>query len=246
MRLKPQAGVTLIEILIAVSLLSLLSVGVLVAMRIALNTMDKTDQHLVRNRRVSNSAKLIENEFAGMIVTRADWRPSPDVVNSLPFLQFEAETMRFVTSYSLQESFRGRAQIAAMQVIPGDRNIGVRLIVNETPYTGAAQAGLMVTGVARNPASGLATTLFMPVLPGAQSFVLADRLAYCRFSYLEPRPEPPFRVWRSDWIRSDIMPLGVRIEMAPLEKTLSEVHVTTVTVPVHINRDLVGLYADGY
>jgi hypothetical protein len=42
------------------------------------------------------------------------------------------------------------------------------------------------------------------------------------------------------------MPLGVRIEMAPLEKTLSEVHVTTVTVPVHINRDLVGLYADGY
>jgi prepilin-type N-terminal cleavage/methylation domain-containing protein len=246
MRLKPQAGVTLIEILIAVSLLSLLSVGVLVAMRIALNTMDKTDQHLVRNRRVSNSAKLIENEFAGMIVTRADWRPSPDVVNSLPFFQFEAETMRFVTSYSLQESFRGRSQIAAMQVIPGDRNIGVRLIVNETPYTGAAQAGLMVTGVARNPASGLATTLFMPVLPGAQSFVLADRLAYCRFSYLEPRPEPPFRVWRSDWIRPDIMPLGVRIEMGPLEKTLSEVHVTTVTLPIHINRDLVGLYVDGY
>lgn len=246
MKLKPQAGVTLIEILIAVSLLSLLSVGVLVAMRIALNTMDKTDQHLVRNRRVSNSAKLIENEFAGMIVTRADWRPSPDVANSIPFLQFEPQTMRFVTSYSLQESFRGRPQIAAMQVIPGDRNIGVRLIVNETPYTGAAQAGSMVTGIAQNPTTGLATTMFMPVLPGAQSFVLADRLAYCRFSYLEARFEPPFRVWRSDWVRPDIVPLGVRIEMAPLDKTPSEVHVSTVTVPLHINRDTGHVYTDGY
>jgi prepilin-type N-terminal cleavage/methylation domain-containing protein len=246
MKLKREAGVTLIEILIAVSLLSLLSVGVLVAMRIALNTMDKTDQHLVRNRRVANSEKLIENELSGLMATRADWRPSPDVVNQVPFFQFEAETMRFVTSYSLQESFRGRAQIAALQVIPGERNVGVRLIVNETPYTGAAQAGLMVTGVARDPQTGLSTTLFMPVLPGPSSFVLADRLQYCRFAYLEPVATAPFRRWRSDWVRPNELPLGVRIEMAPLDKTPSEVHVSTVTVPLHITRDTFGYYGDGY
>ena len=49
-----RAGVTLIEILIAVSLLSLLSVGVLWSMRIGFNTMDKTDARLIHNRRVSN------------------------------------------------------------------------------------------------------------------------------------------------------------------------------------------------
>ena len=57
MRNNPESGVTLIEILIAVSLLSLLSVGMLVAMRLGFNTMDKTDTRLVQNRRVANSRR---------------------------------------------------------------------------------------------------------------------------------------------------------------------------------------------
>lgn len=245
MKLKRQAGVTLIEILIAVSLLSLLSVGVLVAMRIALSTMEKTDQHLMRNRRVSNSQKLLESQLAGFMVTTADWVPAPDRMIRLPFMQFEEQTMRFVTSYSLQDSFRGRAQIAAFQVIPGERGVGVRLIVNETPYTGALQAGQMVTGMEPNPVTGAAVAQFAPVLPGAGSFVLADRLAYCRFSYLEPRPEPPFRLWRHIWIQTASLPLGIRVEMAPLDKTPAEVHVSTVIVPMQLSRDTMGMYFDG-
>ena len=54
--------------------------------------------------------------------------------------------MRFVTSYSLQDGWRGRPQIAALQVIPGETQ-GVRLIVNETPYTGPDQAGQNIAGV---------------------------------------------------------------------------------------------------
>ncbi|HXJ41794.1 MAG TPA: prepilin-type N-terminal cleavage/methylation domain-containing protein [Bryobacteraceae bacterium] len=246
MKLRRQAGVTLIEILIAVSLLSLLSVGVLVAMRIALNTMDKTDAHLVRNRRVSNSEKLLENQLAGFMVTKAEWRPAPDRAEILPFMQFEPQTMRFVTAYSLQDAWRGRAQIVAFQVIPGERGVGVRLIVNELPYAGPAQTGLMVTGTEPNPLTGGTSVHFAPVLPGPQSFVLADRLAYCRFLYQEPRPEPPFRLWRPDWLLPNKLPLGIRIEMAPLESAASEVQVTTVTVPMRLTRDTVTFYADGY
>ena len=245
MKLKPQAGVTLIEVLIAVSLLSLLSVGVLVAMRIALSTMEKTDDHLVRNRRVSNSEKLIENELSGVMVTRAEYRPTPLDHRSIPFFQFEADTMRFVTSYSLRDGFRGRPQIAALRVIPGDHNVGLRLIVNETPYTGSIQTGLMVTGFEPHPITGVPVTLFTPIIPGSQSFVLADRLATCRFAYLLPIPEPPFRVWRPD--SSDPrLPLAIRIEMTALDKTPSEVHMSTVTAPLQINRDLFTQYRDGY
>ncbi len=244
-RLKPQAGVTLIEILIAVSLLSLLSVGVLVAMRIALNTMDKTDAHLVRNRRVVNSQKLIENQLGGFIATQADWRPFPDRPNLIPFVQFEQQTMRFVTSYSLQDSSRGRAQIAAFHVIPGDKGMGVRLIVNEQPWTGPLQAGLMVTNVEQNPQTGVRNILFAPVLPGPESFILADRLAYCRFSFLEALPAPPFRRWRPDWVNGQFLPLGIRIEMAPLSTSAAELHVTTITVPMHLTRDTMSTYVDG-
>jgi prepilin-type N-terminal cleavage/methylation domain-containing protein len=243
MKKNPQAGVTLIEILIAVSLLSFLSVGMLVAMRLGFNTMDKTDAHLVRNRRVSNSRKIIENLIDGFIPSNATWYANPDSPQIVQFLETEAQSMRFETSYSLEEGARGRPRIAAFQVIPGEKNQGVRLIVNETLYTGPLQAGLQVAGIEPNNA-GLPLTRFTPVVPGAQSFVLADRLAFCRFSYLEPLYVAPFQNWRPDWVQPGRLPLGIRIEMAPLDSTSAELHVITVTVPLNVNRTPGMRYAD--
>ena len=144
MRNHSQAGLTLVEILVAVSLLSLLSVGMLTAMRLGFNTMDRVDAHLVKNRRVVNTRGIIESEINGFVFTIADYRPQPLQVVSVPFIQLEPQSMRFVTSYSLEDGWRGRPQIAALQVIPGEA--GVRLIVNETPYTGRVQAGQNVAG----------------------------------------------------------------------------------------------------
>ena len=237
--LNSRAGVTLIEILIAVSLLSLLSVGVLVAMRIGFNTMDKVDSRLVSNRRVSYARRIIENEIAGYMFTRAEWSPGTPNAQTIPFNQWEPQTLRFVTSYSLQDSWRGRPQIAALQVIPGGDGNGVRLIVNETPYTGSVQAGGLVESI--DPDN---TIHYLPVTAGPQSFVLADRLAYCRFSYLEPLPEQPFQVWRQDWVDSRRLPKGIRIEMAPLDPTASDLHVSTITAALNVNQTPGGTYAD--
>lgn len=234
-----RAGVTLIEILIAVSLLSLLSVGVLIAMRIGFNTMDKVDARLVSNRRVSYARRIIENEIAGFTYTLADWQRQPGSMQALPFYQWEAQTMRFVTSYSLQDAWRGRPQIAVLQVIPGADGKGVRLIVDETPYTGRIQAGQMVTAI--DPDN---TVRFTPANIGAQSFVLADRLAFCHFTYLEPRLTAPFQQWRPDWVLPQQLPQGIRIEMAPLNGAPGDLHVSTVTVAFHVNRTPGATYAD--
>ncbi len=238
-RLNSHAGVTLIEILIAVSLLSLLSVGVLIAMRIGFNTMETVDNRLVGNRRVSYSRRIIENELNGFIYTQAEWHPRPEIFQRVPFNEWQPQTMRFVTSYSLQDAARGRPQIAVLQVIPGAEGRGVRLIVNETPYTGPAQAGATIAAIDPD-----ATVHYVPTAAGAQSFVLADRLAYCRFSYLEPLYEPPFQRWRADWTHPLQLPRGIRIEMQPLDTTGAGLHVETVTVPVKINLSPGGTYVD--
>ncbi|MEP6714307.1 MAG: prepilin-type N-terminal cleavage/methylation domain-containing protein [Terriglobia bacterium] len=237
MKTDARAGITLIEILIAISLLSLLTVGMMMAMRIGFNTMEKTDNHLVRNRRVANAHKILENEIAGFMFTRAEFRPRPEVFQVVPFTQWEAHSMRFVTSYSLEAAWRGRPQIAAFQVIPGDGGIGVRLIVNETPWTGQAQAGQMVASVEADHVR------FAAIVPGSGSFVLADRLAYCRFSYLQQITDPPFRMWRPDWILP-MLPLGIRIEMAPLDEGPSELHASTITTFFPVNRDVGANYDD--
>jgi hypothetical protein len=247
-KIHTEAGVTLIEILIAVSLLSLLSIGMLTAMRLGFSTMDKTDTRLVKNRRVSNTRGVIENEIDGFIYSVANYRPAPNEMRQVSFLQTEAQSMRFVTSYSLDEGWRGRLRIAEIQVMPGEKNEGVRLIVNETPYTGPDQAGQEILGIEQNP-MGPPIIHFAPIVPGSQSFVLADRLAYCRFSWLEPVRDPPFQQWRPDWVQPQLLPLAVRIEMAPLglniDATPTDLHVSTVTVPFHVNRSPGGTdYAD--
>lgn len=243
MKKTSEAGVTLIEILIAVSLLSLLSVGMLVAMRLGFNTMDKTDKRLVADRRVSNSRQIIENEITGFYSTMAYYHRTPLETRGLPFLQDEPQTMRFVTAYSIDDGWRGRPRIAALQVIPGEKSEGVRLIVNETVYTGPEQAGQLIREIEQIPERA-AIVHYAPVEAGPQSFVLADRLAYCRFVYLERQNVPPFEVWRPERLFPQLYPLAVRIEMAPLDPKQNELHISTVTVPFHINGPPGTAYAD--
>ena len=132
MKTHKQSGVTLIEILIAVTLLSLLSLGVLMAMRLGLSTMDKTDQRIVSNRRVVGARRILESEIGGFMYSLANYRPQPQVVQRLMFFEAQPNRMRFVSSYSLEDAWRGRPQIAVLQVVPGERGEGVRLILNET------------------------------------------------------------------------------------------------------------------
>ena len=249
MKHTSQSGLTLVEILIAVSLLSLLSVGMLTAMRLGFSTMDRVDAHLVSNRRVVNSRAIIASEIDGFVFTMAEYGSTPETFRQVPFLQTEPQSMRFVTTYSLEDGWRGRPQIAVLQVIPGaatpeDRRPGVRLIVNETPYTGAKQAGQDITGIEQDPESGNQIVHFTQVSAGPKSFVLADRLAFCRFSYLQPLPDAPFQLWRPDWILPRQLPQAIRIEMSPLDAAPSGLHVTTVTAPLHVTRIPGGVYVD--
>jgi hypothetical protein len=87
--------------------------------------------------------------------------------------------------------------------------------------------------------------VFAPVPAGEKSFVLADRLAYCRFEFLEPAnrlSEPPR--WRPDWLRTGWTPLGVRIQMAPLDSRPAEAQIANITLPMRIDRDPNAMYDD--
>jgi prepilin-type N-terminal cleavage/methylation domain-containing protein len=240
----PRSGVTLIEILVAVTLLSLLSLGVLVAMRLGLTTMDKTDARIVSNRRVIGARRILENEIDGFMYAQAIYQPQPLQQMPVMFLEAQPQRLRFVSSYSLEEASRGRPRIVVLEVIPGERGEGVRLILNEVLYTGPYQTGQMITAIERVVGSPNPVVHFSDSPASPQSFVLADRLAYCRFSYLEARPVPPLRLWRPDWVDPAHLPLGVRVDMASLDAPGADLHQTTLTLPLMVSRQPGGDYAD--
>jgi general secretion pathway protein J len=232
-----RSGVTLIEVLIAVSLLSLLSVGILYALRVGVGALEKTDHRLIHNRRVAGAQRILTEELAGFIPVMAVAAPSPDAPGvQIPFFEGRQQSMRFVSSYSLSEASRGMAQILEFQVIPGEQGNGLRLVVNEHPYTGPRSAGVFCLGPGTDPELGVATQRFLPVSIGPTSFVLADRLASCRFSFLAVVPDTNLEVWLPNWTRGT-WPSGVRIEMASIDTDVANLKPVTVTAAIHVNRD---------
>jgi len=234
---RSRAGVTLIEVLIAVGLLSVLSLGILFALRIGLNALQKANHRLMDNRRIAGAQRILEQQVAGFMPVVAIVAPSPDAPGvKIPFFEGRAQAMRFVSSYSLGEAARGLPQVLEFRVIPGEEGEGVRLVVNENPYTGPRSAGVFSLGPGPDPELGVVTQRFLPIAVGPRSFVLADRLAYCRFSYLGIVPGMPVESWQRGWAPVNQWPLGIRIEMASLDKDPASLKPLTVTAPVHVDR----------
>ena len=235
-----QAGVTLIEVLIAVTLLGALSVAMLLSLDVALRALHKTDEKLLADRRVAGAQRVLLQELEGLVPVQPSCMGRPELANSyFVFFQAEPQAMRLVSTFSLQQGWRGPAQILEMFVIPGEEGAGVRLVVNETPYTRVG-AGSACADMTPDPVAGMLVH-FTPAVASPKSFVLADRLAYCRFSYLVSPPPSPGQpqTQAPQWMASATgtgWPVAIRVEMAPLETDPSHLQPVTVTAPIRIHR----------
>ena len=227
LRTRRDAGVTLIEVLIAVTLLSLLSAGMVYAMRLGLNAFSKTDDKLMFNRRVVGAQRILEQQLGGLVPVVTTCGEKGPVFG---YFQGEQQVMRLVTAFSLTQASRGLPQILEIFVIPGEGG-GVRLVMNETQYTGPVTAGAACIGPGENGAFQ-----FYPPQPKETSFVLADKLSYCRFQYFTPAEratEPP--TWKQGWAHKG-WPQAIRVEMAPLEPNPARLQPISVTAPIYLYR----------
>ena len=231
-----RSGFTLIEVLISVTLVSLLAVGMMVAMRVGLTAMTKADTKLMLNRRVVGAQRVLEQQVAGLMPVTADCRIDPEAPPTrISFFQGEAQSMRFASSYSLQQASRGLSMMLEFQVMPGEDNQGVRLVVNEVQYTGPRGAGSTCIGLAPDPITGGMEPRFLPIQPGPGSFVLADKLTACSFSFrdMQPPQQPPH--WVPRWAKP-YLPDAIRVEMTPLKPDPSRLEPITLTIPVRVTR----------
>jgi prepilin-type N-terminal cleavage/methylation domain-containing protein len=243
-----RAGVTLIELLVAISLLSLLSVGMLMALRVGLSALDKANSKLIANRRAASVQQILVSQIAGLMPVFADCPAEGPGMQRVrvPFFEGQAQAMRFVSSYSLEEAARGYPRILEFQTIPGDSNGGFRLIVNETLYSGPLSTGASCLALLPDPSqNGALTPQYRAIEAGPHSFVLADHIAFCRFFYKERLPPEAPESWVTEW-RRPRLPAAVRVEMAPLVADPSRVPLAGVIVPIYVNRMPNVRYADSF
>lgn len=233
-RRAAQSGVTLMELLIAITLVSMLTTGMLFAMRVGLDAMNSTQRRIEENRRLLGAHRVLEQEFGGFMPAVAHcgigaMGMSPPV----PFFQGEPTVMRFVSAYSLLESWRGLPVVVELFVAPATDGKGMRLLMNQFPYRGPVGAGSLCGPPVPGPLGAMPS--FPPPVPRAVTYVLADHLSRCQFSYKIDLPNVP-QQWLPGWQRPDRWPRAVRIDMLSLDMDASRVQPMPATFPIYVDK----------
>src|SRR6202167_2093353 len=99
MKKKSHRGVTLIEMLVALTLLGFVSLGLLFAMRIGIGAWQHGDARMAADRAVVTAGDLIATQLADAQARNVGWGPREQRVS---FLLFDggAERLQFLTRYS--------------------------------------------------------------------------------------------------------------------------------------------------
>jgi prepilin-type N-terminal cleavage/methylation domain-containing protein len=226
-----ESGVTLIELLVAVTLVALLSTGMTIVLRVALDGSQKSQAHLTANRRVIGVERVMREQITNLMPVNVACGQEGQFA---PLFEGRPQSLRFVSSYSLTEAARGAAHLAEYQVIPGQDGVGVRLVMNEILYGGQKWLRPLCLGLVPTP-GGQQAPQFAPIQVGGYSFVLADKLAECRFEYLREGNMPLPPTWTEDWAEPRKWPLAVRILLRPLSSNPSILQPTSLTVSIPVN-----------
>lgn len=229
-------GMTLIELLIAVALVSLLSVGMLHSIRVGLGALEGVQRRLTASRRALGAQRILELQLNSFLPLRAnclDAGGAPGRPRAL--FTGEANMMRFVTRYSLEGGMRGTPQIAELWVAPGERGQGMRLLLNEIPWRGAIGASPFC---GPPPVAGPMPPMILQMpQPLPSTFVLADKIGAAIFAYQErSRLAEPAGAWLPRWGRDDVWPWAVRVEILPGQAAASAAQPVGVTARLGITK----------
>ena len=222
-------GMTLIEVLVAVALMSMLSVGLFSALQIGATSWQTTRESLMLDRRVATANAILHSSLASIVPLEAEVPAERAMgVRRLLFFQGEPDSMRFVSSYSVTEGVRGGLRIVELQVSSGSK--GLRILLNQLPYLGPLSAGSLVAGRVSDPGFPHGRIIFSPIRATPASLIIADELATCRFSYLRrSRRQGEPSAWLPYWGERDSLPVAIRVNLSPSSREARVLPVSIIT-----------------
>jgi prepilin-type N-terminal cleavage/methylation domain-containing protein len=232
---RRQSGFTLIEMLIAITLVAGISAGLLTTMRNATLTMEHLQTRLQDNRRALGIQDVIRRQIGGAMPVKG-MCGSGEQMGMREIFRGDSKSMLLVTNESMTEGSRGRPRIVLYQV--RDNLDGtVRLEVTEQPFSSPFSA---------TPYCGIDPAIILTPTSSAPPFVLLDKLARCRFIYRELNQETLFgREVLNAW-KQPLLPYAVRIELEPAANSDVRMPIGSITVPLMVAKEPGAEYYDDY
>lgn len=191
LRTRRAAGFTLLELLISITILSLLATIILFGWGIATSAWQKANSRLSQDRKVLATHHLLQQQMASMVPYRARTERGGQEF----FFQGEPQAARFLSLYSLTGRARSGLYLIEYQVT--EQAGGTKqLLLNEFPLTSKEELGALITGAEASPRGRVLQ--FAPFKRGPQTVVLLEDLEECHFEYYSHRPPEP-GVWTDQW-----------------------------------------------
>ena len=101
---RSEGGVTLLELMIAITLVAGLSTGMLMAMRTSLLTYEKTAKRLESNRRFVKTQQMLSDQISAVMPVQGACLGGDGLIVGIPsFLSGSEDSLRMVSSYSIAE-----------------------------------------------------------------------------------------------------------------------------------------------
>jgi prepilin-type N-terminal cleavage/methylation domain-containing protein len=188
----PCSGFTLLELLISMTIVSLLATTVLFGWRIAASAWEKASTHLERARTVTETSHLLEEQMAFMV----SYQVRTPAGSTELFFQGEPQTARFLSRYSLAGRSSSGLYRVEYQIADGPAATK-QLWMNEFPVRSREELAPLFQGP--DPASASRTMRFVPVERGPQTRLLLEGLTGCRFEYYKPAVATQPGAWMDHW-----------------------------------------------
>lgn len=190
-------GVTLLELLVAISLLGMVSLGILFGLRIAISAWQKGNARMAADRQVLAAGELFAQQVANA-------RPRVVILGTrehpirLFYFQGGPDRLRFLTATSMAGRSRSGLWVVEYSFRHDDGG-RCKLTYNEWPFADDLDAAPTVAGVFEDPVTHQPVVRFAEPATTPQTRDLYRDLGGCGFEYLTQRPREEPR-WEPAWI----------------------------------------------
>ncbi|MCY4594999.1 MAG: prepilin-type N-terminal cleavage/methylation domain-containing protein [Bryobacterales bacterium] len=202
------AGMTLIEVVLALALLGLVSTGLLAVTGNGLRAWLDSREALRQDRRLSNASIRLHETIAAMVPMPA--MPQSGSLDAFPFFEGEQRFMRFVSGHSPTRGSRAGMRLVSLSAHSFEG--ALTLLLTETACPGPRGLASLLPAVPGRQ-TGQQARPFIPAREAGESWTVVENLTACEFSYLRGSRVPNEAAeWVQHWQDRGTVPRAVRIE----------------------------------
>jgi prepilin-type N-terminal cleavage/methylation domain-containing protein len=207
----PQAGLTLIEVMAAVTISGLVAIAVVTSLRIGVRAWEKSQSAVMQLRKHTNAADVLHMQLADSIRRTVEVQLF-DAKVRMPFFFCEEDRLVFLTAYSAAARGRGGLVVAdyfAEQ--QGDKTY--KLWLDERPALDERMLAEWVAGSESTPDAG--DKIRLRPFDTGRAWLLWEGLSECRFQFLRQAPDSALE-WVTPWPLFSVpyMPAALRLQLA--------------------------------